>query len=75
MATFPGTIYIYSIIFRLDPVANRIKWLESGGPRWPLYPKCPVYIYIFVFICIYLYIDICHHLYMCVPTFNYVHKL
>ena len=42
VATFPGTKYIYSIIFQSDIVANRIKWPESGGPRWPLYPKCTV---------------------------------
>ena len=42
VATFPGTKYIYSIIFRSDIVANRIYWPESGGPRWPLYPKCTV---------------------------------
>ena len=42
VATFPGNKYIYSIIFRSDIVANRIKWPESGGPRWPLHPKCTV---------------------------------
>ena len=42
VATFPGTKYIYSIIFRSDIVTKRIKWPERGGPRWPLYPKCTV---------------------------------
>ena len=42
VATFPGTKYIYSIIFRSDIVASRIQWPESAGPRWPLYPKCTV---------------------------------
>ena len=43
VATFPGTKYIYSIIFRSDIVANRIEWPERSGPRWPLYPKCIVF--------------------------------
>ena len=42
VATLPGTTYIYSIIFRSDIVANQIEWPQSGGPRWPLYPKCTV---------------------------------
>ena len=42
MAIFPGTKYIYSIIFRSDIVASQIWWPESGGPRWPLYPMCTV---------------------------------
>ena len=39
VATFPGTKYIDSIIFRSDIVASQIKWPEIAGPRWPLYPK------------------------------------
>ena len=39
MATFHGTKYISSIIFRSDIMAIWIKWPERSGPRWPLYPK------------------------------------
>ena len=42
VATFPGTKYFYSIMFRSDIVASRIKWPERCGPRWPLYSKCTV---------------------------------
>ena len=44
VATSPRTKYIYSIIFMSDIVANWILWPESGGPRWPLYLKCTVFI-------------------------------
>ena len=50
VATFPGTKYMYSIIFSSDIVANQIKWPERGGPGWPLYPKGPVYTYLYKFI-------------------------
>ena len=43
VATFPGTKYIYSIIFTSDIVAGRIWWPEIAGQRWPLYPKCTVH--------------------------------
>ena len=31
VANFPGTKYIYFIIFRSDIVANQIWWPERGG--------------------------------------------
>ena len=42
VATFPGTQYISTIIFRSDVVANWIQWPDRGGQRWPPYPKCTV---------------------------------